>query len=406
MPRRLLSCLLAALWLGGCAFVRFDVPGAADEAAYVAKQPYYAEFCALSQIKKISGFGAEIRGEIGGHSVFYLNGVCRVEGAGYPVLQVCAPTDGVGLSENEHFRNAKWVATPGRDFFFNGGLAPGQAVTRATYASVQREAKRLGIYDGVVFNPFVFEAKPASWTVEDWRYEMSVATDYAIALGRGRYCARVPVTRLQMGRMVDFLNRENAPYREGRRVFKWSVFNDNCIHLAHNALAAAGIGEVWPIERFLPVAIFDFPVPRNEFVNVMRRSNDGWLGDPGAVYRDVGARGELLRDGRVPTFPGGLAEARGPQEPNEVYETSLKMIFYDEPMFGVYQPRFDRIFSEPRYLDAGANRAYFAGLARTSEAARQPLQWWLAREPYRSDPNGFGLVYAAYYKMVGALAAR
>ena len=405
MRRRLLACLLTVLWLGGCAIVRFDVPGAADEAAYVAEHPTYAEFCALSQIKKIQGFGADIRGEIGGHAVFYLNGACLDRAAHYPVLEVCESGEGVGLSMNAHFRNAKWVATPGRDFFFHGNLAPGAPVTRDTYRAVQREARRRGIYDGVAFNDVVFEDMPQGWSRDDWMYEVSVATDYAIALGRGRYCARVPVDRAQMRAMVDFLNAENAPYREGRRVFDWSVFNDNCIHLAHNALAVAGLWDRWPTERFLPIAVFDFPVPRNEFVNLMRRTNDAWLPDPGAAYADVAARTGLLLHDRLPTMPGGLAEARPPQQPNEVYDTELKMIFYDEPILGSYQPRFDRIFSDPRYTDAARNRAHFARLARAAQAARRPLDWWLARAPYRADPDGFSLVYDRFHRLMDRLAA-
>ena len=89
MRRRPLASLAAAVWLTACATARFDVPGAADEAAYAAAHAYYAEFCALSQIKKKLGFGADIRGEIGGHAVFYLQGACLVAGAHYPVLQVC-----------------------------------------------------------------------------------------------------------------------------------------------------------------------------------------------------------------------------------------------------------------------------------------------------------------------------
>ena len=405
MQLRPLFSLLAASWLCGCALARFDVPGAADEGAYAAAHPYYAEFCALSQIKKKVGFGADIRGEIGGHSVFYLNGACLVPGEGYPVLEVCVPTDGVGLSMNEHFSNAKWVATPGRDFFFTGGLSAGEVLTRARYGAVQAEAKRLDIYQGIRFRPFVFEAMPQGWAARDWMYEMSAATDYAVGMGRGRDCARVPVTRAQMGRMVAFLNRENAPYRAGTREFSWSIFNDNCIHLAHNALAAAGLWDAWRTERFLPIAILDFPVPKNEFVNIMRWTNDSWLADPGAVYRDLPARGELLADGRLPGFPGTLAEARGPQMPNEVYDIDLKMIFYDEPTFGFYQGWFDHIFAEARYTDEAANRAAFAGLAQQALAQRRPLDWWLAREPYRRDPQGFELVYAAYYRLVADLGA-
>ena len=369
--RPTLSVLLALwtpIWTTGCALARFDVPGATDEAAYSADQPYYLEYCALTQIKKKPGYGADIRGEIGGHSVFYLNGVCQVPATAYPLLQVCGPGEGAGLSMNEHFSNAKWVSTPGRDFFFRGGLPQDGGLTRAQYQATKAEARRRGIYDAVTFRPFVFDTMPAGWDRTDWKYEVSIGTDWAIGFARGRYCARVPVTQAQMGRMVAFLNAQNAPYRDGHRVFHWSVFNDNCIHLAHNALAAAGLWDEWPTGRILPIAIFDFPVPKNEFVNLMRRTNDAWLPDPGAVYADLPARGELLSDGRLPTFPGALAEAQGPLSPNAVYDLDLKLIFYDEPNLGHYQERFDTIYSEPRYLQAAANQAWFRTRAATPGA--------------------------------------
>ena len=84
MVRRI--AVLVALALAGCAAARFDQPGASNEPAYAAQHPTYAEYCALSQIKKKPGFGADIRGEIGGHAVFYLNGACLVRGAHYPLL--------------------------------------------------------------------------------------------------------------------------------------------------------------------------------------------------------------------------------------------------------------------------------------------------------------------------------
>jgi len=402
---RRLGSMLAALWLTGCSVANFDVPGAAgDEAAYAAQHPYYAEFCALSQIKKKIGYGADIRGEIGGHAVFYLNGACRVAGLDYPVLAVCdgvdgGPPDGVGLSMNAHFLNAKWVATPGREFFFHGGLAPEAPVTRDTYVRVQQQAKRLGIYEGVVFHPEVFAAMPPGWTKEDTKYEVSVATDYAISLGRGRYCARVPVTRAQMAAMVAFLNDQNAPYRSGARVFEWSVFTDNCIHLAHNALAVAGLWGEWRIDRPLLVSIFDFPVPKNEFVNLMRRTNDLRLLDLAHAYQDPAAHRSLMTYARLPVQAGALAEARGPQRPNEVYETELKLIFYDDPLLGPYQGWFDDIFSDPRLLDPRRNSEAFAAAYRQAGAARQPLAWWQAQEPYAEDP-AFPAFYRQFYRVL------
>lgn len=396
---------MAALWLTGCSVASFDVPGAAgNEPAYVERHPYYAEFCALSQIKKIRGYGADIRGEIGGHAVFYLNGACRIAGLGYPVLDVCdgvdgRPPDGVGLSMNAHFLNAKWVATPGREFFFHGGLPPGAPLTRDTYLRVQQQAKRLGIYEGVVFRPEVFAAMPPGWATEDTKYEVSVATDYAISLGRGRYCARVPVSRAQMAAMVAFLNEQNAPYRSGAQEFEWNVFTDNCIHLAHNALAVAGLWQPWRIHRPLLVSVFDFPTPKNEFVNLMRRANDLRLVDLARAYRDPAARRSVMTYGRLPALPGVLAEARGPQRPNEVYETELKLIFYDAPPFGPYQGWFDDIFSDPRDLNLGQNAAAFAAAYRDAEAVRQPLAWWQAQAPY-AEASEFAAFYDKFYQIL------
>ncbi len=407
---RRLASLMAALWLAGCSVADFDLPGAAgDEAAYAAQYPYYAEFCALSQIKKKLGFGADIRGEIGGHAVFYLNGACRIAGLGYPVLEVCdgvdgQPPDGVGLSMNAHFLNAKWVATPGREFFFHGGLAPDAPLTRDGYAGVQRQAERLGIYEGVAFHPEAFAVLPPGWLdargEQDAKYEVSVATDYAISLGRGRYCARVPASRAQMAAMVAFLNGQNAPYRSGARVFEWSVFTDNCIHLAHNALAAAGLWTPWRIDRPLLVAMFDFPVPKNEFVNLMRRTNDLGLVDLASAYRDPEARRSLMAYGRLPAQPGALAEAHGPQRPNEVYDTELKLIFYDDPLLGPYQGRFDAIFADPGELDLRRNAARFVAAYRQAEAARRPLAWWQAQAPYAHDP-AFPAFYDGFYQAIG-----
>src|SRR5262249_24409006 len=92
---------------------------------YASLYPFYAEVCVLSEIKKKPGFGAELTSGFGGHSVLYLNGVCRVTDAGYPLIQICdgdAADRGVGLSVNDHYKNTNWVATEGKSFLFYGAL--------------------------------------------------------------------------------------------------------------------------------------------------------------------------------------------------------------------------------------------------------------------------------------------
>ena len=160
MPRRLtVWAVCASLWLSGCTSTLFNLPeGRIDEAAYVTIWPWYAEFCALSEIDKKPGFGADIvAGGPGGHSVLYLNGVCRVKDAGYPVIALCGDGDptagqGVALSVNDHYSNANWIATEGRDFIFHGDLAPGQPLTREAYLRTQATAQAMGILNGVAFH--------------------------------------------------------------------------------------------------------------------------------------------------------------------------------------------------------------------------------------------------------------
>jgi hypothetical protein len=396
MGRGRLACVLAAaLCLMGCSG-RFDVtPSPDNEAVYSFLYPFYVELCAVSQIKKKPGFGVDTSGGPGGHTVFYLSRVCRDRDAHYPTLVMCAPgtpedEQGVGLSVNAHFRNANWVATDGRDFVFNGDLKPGERLSRAAYERTQKIAEAKNIYDGIVFHKEVFDDMPPGMDRRDFMYEVSVATDYAVGFARDRYCGRVPVTRAQMVKVIDYLNSENAPYRDGK-VFVWNVLENNCTHLAHNALAAADIWDDWPTGRFFLISAFDFPVPKNEFVNTMRRTNDMDLTDPSALYADDAARRSLEKDGRLPTAPGALAEAVPAIQGNDIYDPSVSLIFYDEPILGHYQRDFDAIFAEPRYTDLRANLGYFAGLYAKVKTE-------LATEPPSSagDFAAFETRYARY----------
>jgi hypothetical protein len=231
-------------------------------------------------------------------------------------------------------------------------------------------------------------------------YEVSIGTDYAIGFGRDRYCARVPMSRAQMGKIVAYLNGVNAIYKDGKTDFVWNVVQNNCAHLAHNALAAAGIWDEWETGRFILLAAFDFPVPKNEFVNLMRRTNDLNLADPGALYADASARQDLMSYDRLPAEPGALAEAERAVQNNDIYNTELlSLIFYDEPVLGRYQEHFDAIFAEPRYTDIRANQRYFLSLYRQAESDRQPLAEDL-KKIAPADGETFTAFYQRYYNHI------
>jgi hypothetical protein len=350
-----------------------------EKVLYASIYPYYAELCVLTQIRKKPGQGVALRSGIGGHAILYLNGVRRDRTAGYPTLTLCDPaaaseTQGVGISVNSHYKNANWVATDGPDFVWRGALEPDEALTRAGYDRTQERAKTMGLLDGVLFHDHLFRDKPPGMSDTDYMYEISVASDYAVRFGRDAMRIRVPLDAARMGAIVRFLNDLNAPYRNGARVFAWRVLNNNCCHVAHNALACAGIWAAWPTGQFAALAAFNFPVPKNEFVDLVMRTNDLPIADGEAMFEDPIARRALLDTGTLPTAPGALVAAQPAIRGDEIYDTEgLRLIFYDNPFWGPYRPRLARILSTPRYADLAENLRHFDTVYTAAKARRSRL---------------------------------
>ncbi|HEX3984035.1 MAG TPA: hypothetical protein VHX12_10105, partial [Acidisoma sp.] len=205
--------------------------------------------------------------------------------------------------------------------------------------------------------------------VEDFKYEISVATDYGSTFGRDCYRARVPLDSPRMERVVAFLNELNEPYRTGQRIYHWRIFNDNCVHMAHNALAAAGFWAPWPTGQLALFAAFRFPVPKNALVDLALRANDLPVEDAEALFANAEARRTLIETGGLPTGPAALTSVAPAVAENDIYDVRrLRLIFYDNPFWGRYRGWFKRILSEPRYTDLQANLRYFA--QRHQAAAR------------------------------------
>jgi len=347
-----------------------DISRKVTDEVYASFYPYYAELCALSELRKKRGHGVPVRSGWGGHSLLYLNGVRLDRNAGYPTLILCAPDaeparHGIGLSVNSHYKNANWVAAEGRDFIWRGALAPGERLSAEAYERTQNYAKSVGVLDGVTFHDELFRDKPHDMSERDYMYEISVATDYAVRFGRNTYGARIPLDHHRMAKIVRYLNDLNVPYRDGDRIFHWRVFNDNCCHVAHNALAEANVWAPWPTGEWFVSAAFRFPVPKNEFVDLVLRANDLPIDDPDAIYRDNAARAALLETATLPTAPGALAVSAAAITDNDVYDTRwLKLIFYDKSFLRPYWRQFSRIFKKPRYTDLRANLMHFALLYR------------------------------------------
>jgi hypothetical protein len=120
------------------------------DAAYEKLVPYYVELCAASQFRsKLTGEG----GGPAGHAILYVKGACKDDDAPFPQLRRCRGIatrlndreHGVGVSVNQLFKSVNWVAVPGYELVFPGGLAPGERLTSDRFEAVKHKAIAMGI---------------------------------------------------------------------------------------------------------------------------------------------------------------------------------------------------------------------------------------------------------------------
>ncbi len=79
----------------------------------------------------------------------------------------------------------------------------------------------------------------------------------------------------------------------------------------------------------------------------MRRTNERADRRPDALYDDRRPGRDRCATAACRRVRGGLAEAERAIRPNEVYNTNLRLIFYDEPTFGHYQQHFEQNLQRP-----------------------------------------------------------
>jgi len=321
--------------------------------------PYYAEYCATTQITPVG----EKKGGLGGHAVLYIKGACRDRDAAYPRLKICDesvrdmtdPESGAAISTDQVFSNVNWIAVDGKRMLVDGGLAPGATVDVPARQALEARVLELGIFRGVEVH--------AKYKTK-WKSELSdeanlvhgaLGTDFALSWGRNLYCTRMPLTREKIPLIVNELNALNEELLASPKGYNWNLLADNCTHTTHNALAAAG---VWP-ERgrneFLALQLFNLAVPSNDFIDLTELGNDTDLTDLATIYRNETFRRSVLDERSLAVRPGVLTEIIPIRAENRLFETGSGFLILDIPLPNFKKLGFNRILRSPRYSDLGAN---------------------------------------------------
>jgi hypothetical protein len=382
------ALLLMAVGLvgGGCTVIDQEPPPEVRaDPIHEDLFPDYVELCATSQWRRQDG----VVGGVPGHTVMYLKGACRRPGAAYPTVEMCPnPSDdpesldhGVGISVNKIFRSVNWMATPGKDLFFDGGLDPGETLTAARQEAYLDRLVDLGLFDGIEIHPQYLDGKPESLPMSRFIAEEAVGTDFALRYARSSFCTRVPVERSMMVEIVDWLNALNADYADGETEYNWNGYNDNCVHMVRNSLAAADIWTPKLVGTIRIRQLFNMAVPANEFVNLAERVTQFPVEDEVLVRRDDAARRSLARHDWLPSQPGALLEILPPHPDNEIYETGLRLFVMEGPL-SERREVADRLLRDARFRDLEANLRYW----------RDVYARVVAERPRRND------AFAADYK--------
>lgn len=381
------------------------LPALAQDASDVYSKlfPYSAEICMGTQTRYIG----HAEGAITGHSTLYIHGACVDRNYKYPQLKLCDPSKGAGVSVNIALKNVNWIAVEGRDFFFYGNQPDEKPFDQRAYENVISKAIAAGTYSDIQAQSKYSrdpEANPDKLPDESFFPRFAFGSDFAMALTRNVYCSRIPLSRAEIATAIDKLNRLNRHYSAEGNAYNWDLFKNNCAHLTHNVLAAAGFWESLMTEAALPVELLNIAVPLNEVVDAEVRGNDLPLENPRALYNDPIVRKAVLEGKRISTRPGVLFEAL-PQHllGNSVYAESPQMGFMlDMPIFAPAKQKMNQILFENRYVQLKANLINFKQRYERAIKNRKPIEDWVESHDENwgipsAEPE-FESFYSKYYE--------
>jgi hypothetical protein len=355
--------------------------------------PYYVEVATVTQYHK----RGDKPGGWGGHATMFVNGAERDPAAGYPRLRLVpeggdrnALDSGIGVSVNRIFKNVNWVAIPGRDLFLHGGVATDAELDEAAYEAAISRAANAGWFAGIQVEDALTRSRPSGMPAEEFIVRHSIGTDFALTFARRVYSVRLPLRRAAIGAVLDHLNSVNDAARSSG--YTWNAYTNNCSHVIHNALAAAGVWDAKHVrgpgignlaKDLASVAasvvrggISDFSFPANNFVRAYEAGNERPIDDVRVAFDDHDIA-RTLPEGWITTAPGALV-VRYPIHDgarNRLFEVGRDPFLFSVPALWDKREKFLKLTRDPalEITDLGANlswlRERYAGGLGSANAA-------------------------------------
>lgn len=388
---------VGAIFLSGCSTLKDTYyPPVYPTADYLDLYPHYVQLCAVSQIRaKFAETGGSP-----GHAVMYLGGACKDPSAKYPRLKLCDESSvyaGVGISVNKTLKNINWMAIPGRDLFFHGGLKPDETLTADRAREAIAFADASDVFAGIEIHEQYEPPKNDPQALELFIASETLGTDFALNFGRNTYCATLPLTEPMLKDIVDFLNDMNDKYARGEAKYNWSGYSDNCVHLLRNGLAAANVWRPKSVNQIKLLQLFNLAVPANELTDLAFRANNYLIEDFEMVYRDQAMREALKRYNWLPTRHGAVLTFEPVHQNNELYDTRYQIFVLEAPIFRPKSHKITKMYEQPRFTEIAANLKYFQSRYQQILADR-PKDW----DQAGPDADDYTRTRKLYYEYIQA----
>jgi hypothetical protein len=309
-----------------------------------------------------------------------------------------------------------WVAIPGRDAFFRGGLAPEETLDKDRYGAAIQKAIKAGWFRGIRIKGAVMRERPTVMTDDEFIVWHSIGTDLALNFARTAYCARLPLSRDTVGRVIAYLNSANEIAQKSGYV--WNMYTNNCSHVVHNALAAAGVWDpkvargpgalnvardMVSVARALALSqMSDFSFPANNFVRLYEAGNERPIDDARAAFKNHDVR-RTMNDGWISTGPGALIATSSIHDAsrNQLFAPGRDPFLFSVPILWDKAEKFKMLTRDApsAVADLGANLAQYRERYANALANRRSLEDELGLLT-GEDEDQFRDFYGRFYALI------
>jgi hypothetical protein len=320
-------------------------------------------------------------GNVAGHALIYVNGLCKDMGVDFPQVKICDSSDnhkGVGISLDAAFRNVKWVAVPTRELTLFGDYGKNK-VDDEVIQNIFKKAKEYRVFENVKLDVAQYPKEILDYTSdkEDQTTLWNIGTGIAFNTARNLNCVKTKIGAKQLDNLAQFLNGVNEEYYSGEKTYEWSL-SDNCTHLTTNAFASTGIVKYRKpkTKRNIIANLFTLTLPKSEFLKLVRRVNKTTY-SPRIIWENEKYRNFFNEYERLPWTYGNLVKKYSKIMDNDFFKTK-KGTLISLPTIGMSLKKVER----KKY----ANERYNLELhkKKITKALKSPhFKWKFKSEPER-----------------------